>query len=85
MHDVQHGFRCDTGRFAVNVPDCLETIPAPRHAKPDALIKLEPSKEATLLMISYCMEDVCGDRDICISALPEVRSHPWLKYWRGLE
>lgn len=85
VHDVQRGFRRDTGRFAAKVPDRLQTIPAAGHAEHDALIKLGPSKEATLLMISYCMEDVCGDRDIYISALPEVRSHPWLKDWRDLE
>ena len=83
--DVQLGFRRNTGRFAANVPDRLETIPVLRPAGYNDAIKLEPSKEATLLMIYYCLEDVTGDRDTSISAIPGAIEHPWLKHWRGLE
>ncbi|KAL2176555.1 uncharacterized protein P884DRAFT_260573 [Thermothelomyces heterothallicus CBS 202.75] len=85
LRDVQLGFRRDTNRFVPDVPDRLKTYSARRRAGRNSVIKLEPSKTSTLRMIDACVEDVCGDRDACILAMPGAMSHPWLKDWRGLE
>ncbi|KAL2020761.1 hypothetical protein VTK56DRAFT_7959 [Thermocarpiscus australiensis] len=85
VRDVQLGFRRDTGRFVEDVPDRLEIIRVSRPAGYNDDVKLAPSKESTLRMISYCMEDVSGDRDTSITAVHGARTHPWLKHWRGLE
>ncbi|KAK4113739.1 hypothetical protein N656DRAFT_788667 [Canariomyces notabilis] len=70
VHNIQLGFRKDTGRFVSDVPDCLDKVPAKRPSGHRGDIKLEPSRASTLRMIHYCMEDVGGDRDISILAVP---------------
>lgn len=83
--DVQQGFRKDTGRFVEGVTDRLEVIHLDGIAERSTNANLEPSRNATLRMIHYCMEDMGGDRDRDISIIPGARIHPWLKDWRGLE
>jgi hypothetical protein len=83
--DIQPGFRRDTGRFIMHISDRLQTISEWRHMASNHAVKLKPSREATLLMVHYCLEDASGDRDTCILAMSGVVSHPWLKHWRGLE
>jgi hypothetical protein len=83
VHNLQLGFRKDTGRFVSDVPDCLDKVPAKRPSGHRGDIKLEPSRASTLRMIHYCMEDVGGDRDISILAVPGATAHPWLKHWGG--
>ncbi|KAK3936439.1 hypothetical protein QBC46DRAFT_419368 [Diplogelasinospora grovesii] len=85
LPSAQLGFRRDTGKFAADVPDRLDKVPVNHPTGHDNDIKLEPSKKSTLRMIHFCMEDVSGDRDMSILAIPGVTAHPWLKYWRGLE
>lgn len=84
--EIQLGFRRDTGRFVPNVPDRLELIDGPdvrRSQKHE--IKLEPSKQSTLNMLHYAVEDLNGDRDWAILGMAGAETHPWLKDWRGLE
>jgi hypothetical protein len=78
--DIQPDFRRDTGRFILHIPDRLQTISERRYAAPNYAVKIEPSREATLLMVRYCLEDASGDRDTCILAMPGIVSHPWLKH-----
>lgn len=85
-HDVQLRFRRDTGRFVTDIPDHLDMVHVRRRVTGhNADVKLTPSKESTLRMISFCLEDVCGDREEGVLAMPGITAHPWLKYWRGLE
>ncbi|KAH6988778.1 hypothetical protein BKA56DRAFT_574578 [Ilyonectria sp. MPI-CAGE-AT-0026] len=84
-HDIQRGFRKDTGRFVPDVADHLDTTSLDHVTKCSWDVNLEPSREATLRMVSFCMEDVIGDRDDEISAVPGIKTHPWLEDWRGLE
>jgi hypothetical protein len=84
--EIQQGFRKDSGRFVGEVADCLDVMPLDGvvvERSPN--VDLEPSREATLRMIAYCMEEMSGDRDAGISTFPGVKTHPWLKGWRGLE
>ncbi|KAF5021097.1 hypothetical protein F66182_6886 [Fusarium sp. NRRL 66182] len=83
--DVQQGFRKDTGRFVEAVTDCLNVIHLDGMAERSTNANLEPSREATLRMINYCMEDMAGDRDTEVLIIPGAKTHPWLKGWRGLE
>ncbi|KAF2962891.1 hypothetical protein GQX73_g10683 [Xylaria multiplex] len=83
--DIQLGFRKDTGRFVIDVPDSLELNHPDQLTGCNNVIKLTPSRESTLRMITYCIEDICGDRDTNISTVCGAKVHPWLKYWRGLE
>ncbi|KAI0430730.1 hypothetical protein F5Y09DRAFT_220431 [Xylaria sp. FL1042] len=85
VRDTQLGFRMDTGRFVAGVPDHLELNCLNQLSIYNTNIKLAPSKESTLRMIRYCIEDISGDRDTDISSISGAKLHPWLKYWRGLE
>ncbi|KAI1502668.1 hypothetical protein F5X99DRAFT_407744 [Biscogniauxia marginata] len=85
VRDVQLGFRRDTVRFVIDVPDSLELDFVDQLTGRDNGIKLAPTRESTLRMIHYCMEDISGDRDTDISTMYGAKVHPWLKYWRGLE
>lgn len=88
LQDVQLGFRKDiqdTGRYVADVPDCLELNRGGQFTEHNGDIKLAPSRESTLRMIHYCMEDISGDLDAEISLVEGAKAHPWLKYWRGLE
>ncbi|KND91545.1 hypothetical protein TOPH_03868 [Tolypocladium ophioglossoides CBS 100239] len=84
VRDTQLGFQKDTGRFTKDVPDRLEMVRASDHGVVDD-IKLIPSKNSTLRMMSYCLMDASGDRGADISAVVGSNSHRWLKGWRGLE
>ncbi|KAH7019358.1 hypothetical protein EDB80DRAFT_759635 [Ilyonectria destructans] len=83
--NIQLGFRKDNGRFVEEVADCLDTIPLDDARQCSDNINLEPSREATLKMINYCMGDIMGDRDTEALVVPGARTHPWLEGWRGLE
>ncbi|KAG5812880.1 hypothetical protein H9Q74_008430 [Fusarium xylarioides] len=83
--NIQEGFRKDTNRFVEAVADCLDVVHSHKGTERSTDASVEPSREATLRMINYCMEDATGDRDVEISMIPGVRTHPWLKGWRGLD
>lgn len=83
--NIQLGFRKDTGRFVQDVADHLDIVHLDDVTECNDSVNLEPSREATLGMIDYCMEDIMGDRDTDISAVLGARTHPWLEGWRGLE
>ncbi len=83
--EMQLGFRKDTGRFIEDVPDELGMVRARGRRPRRGEIKLEPSRLSTLRMLAHCMEDVSGDSDGGILAMPGVREHPWLREWWGLE
>ncbi|EPE09309.1 hypothetical protein F503_07085 [Ophiostoma piceae UAMH 11346] len=89
IRSEERGFRADTGRAVQNVPDVLSTPlgTAPkRHigaaaASGNAVVKLEPSMEATLRMVSFCMADMRGEQDMSLAVLNGIRSHKWLRGW----
>lgn len=87
------GFRQATKRFVANVPDRLEMIKSNidlQNASPSDSdivklgLKVDPSRSATLLMISHCMEDLNRDRDRSLAVVGVDRRHEWLNGWRGL-
>ncbi|KAK3903204.1 hypothetical protein C8A05DRAFT_14821 [Staphylotrichum tortipilum] len=80
-YDVQLGFRRDTGRFVANVPDYLDITRARGRRARHGSIKIEPSRASTVRMVSHCMQDITGDIDTAILALPGADDHPWLKDW----
>jgi len=47
-------------------------------------IKLAPSKEATLNMVSLLVEDTSGTRHWANAALAVPDLHPWMRHWEGL-
>ncbi|KAH6624081.1 hypothetical protein B0J18DRAFT_478435 [Chaetomium sp. MPI-SDFR-AT-0129] len=79
--DVQRGFRRDTGRFVEDVPDHLDVTRARGRRARHGSIKMEPSRASTSRMVSHCMQDITGDSDRAILALPGADSHPWVKDW----
>ncbi|KAH9909258.1 hypothetical protein F4778DRAFT_716006 [Xylariomycetidae sp. FL2044] len=82
---IQRGFRNDTGRFVPDVPDRLGMVHLDHVAACDDSLNLEPSRAATVRMVSHCMEDMSGDRDAEIMAMPGVHRHPWLANSRVFE
>ncbi|GKU13638.1 hypothetical protein FLAG1_11456 [Fusarium langsethiae] len=81
------GFRVRTGRNVWNVPDNLEigtsSIDCPeRNGQP---INVRPSKESTLRMMSFLVEDAVGSRDWANADLPGKRQQlSWLRDWEGV-
>ena len=84
VQDVQLGFRKDTGRFVPGVPDHLGTLRGRGRISANEAIRLGPSRDATLRMLNFCMQDVRGGRDTCLLGVSVTKSHPWLKYWAGV-
>ncbi|KPM38417.1 hypothetical protein AK830_g8147 [Neonectria ditissima] len=82
------GFRQDTGRDVKDVPDNLEHrssgVKCQQECQHD--IKLAPSKDSTLKMVFFMVEDVGGGRHWANAAIPADRTqHPWLHDWEGLD
>lgn len=78
----------DTGRFVEVKPQSvyLDTgIDSNGVLGPSTSISpsVEPSREATLQMISFCIDDASGDRDGAVWIIPGATEHPWLEGWRG--
>lgn len=82
--DVQLGFRKDTGRFVPDVPDDLGTLRGRGRISTNEVMRLGPSRDSTIRMLNFCMQDVRGDRDTRLLGVLVTASHPWLKYWAGL-
>ncbi|OAA57469.1 hypothetical protein SPI_07128 [Niveomyces insectorum RCEF 264] len=95
IRSEERGFQADTGRAVQNVPDVLSTRrstgPKTRTStvaaseNPNPIIKLEPSMEATLRMVSFCMADMRGEQDMSLAVLNGIRSHKWLRGWGGFD
>lgn len=82
---IQRGFRKDTGRFVENIHDDLELLSSGKPTEP-GIIRLAPSKKATLSMLHHSIQDSLNDRSLDIAAIPGLKKdHPWLEDWRGLE
>jgi hypothetical protein len=83
------GFRVCTGRNVRDVPDNLEistalSIDSP--VKNGECIKVRPSKESTLRMMSFLVEDATGSCDWANANLPgKYEQFTWLRGWRGLD
>lgn len=81
---VSRGFRSETGRHVKCVPDDLERRRSETNCRHD--IKLEPSRVATLDMLSRAMYDATCVRHWANTALPATsRQHWWLRHWAGLD
>ncbi|KAF5573476.1 hypothetical protein FPCIR_13963 [Fusarium pseudocircinatum] len=82
------GFRVCTGRNVQNVLDNLEvgisSIDCPE--KDSQSIRVRPSKESTLRMMSFLVEDIVGDRDWANADLQGNREQlSWLRDWEGVD
>ncbi|KAI1839696.1 hypothetical protein JX266_014095 [Neoarthrinium moseri] len=81
-----YGFHHDTGRGRQDVADDLlfhhsevKCQDSCRHN-----VGLTPSKESTLCVLHYLVEDVSGSRSWSNTTLPYLERHPWLEEWEGL-
>ncbi|KAH7186019.1 uncharacterized protein B0J16DRAFT_399881 [Fusarium flagelliforme] len=83
------GFRVCTGRNVRDVPDNLElstTSSIDSPVKDCQCIKVRPSKESTLRMMSFLVEDVAGSRDWVNADLPgKHEQFRWLRDWEGVD
>jgi len=83
------GFRVCTGRNVRDVPDNLEIGTASSIDRPDInglCIKVRPSKEYTLRMMSFLVEDATGSRDWANANLPgKHKQFSWLRDWEGVD
>lgn len=88
MRNIQRGFRSDTGRFLSNVADNLEMVDVDGSVASDVVseveLKAEPSLQATLRMLSHCIDDIDGEGYLPVS-FEDAKMHPWLEGWRGFE
>ncbi|KIH87286.1 hypothetical protein SPBR_04778 [Sporothrix brasiliensis 5110] len=76
----ERGFQADTGRAVQNVPDVLDVLDG--AAEPgNAVVKLQPSMEATLRMVHFCMMEMGGELDMSLAVLNGITSHKWLRGW----
>jgi hypothetical protein len=85
VQDIQRGFRQDTGRFVPDVPDNLGTLRGRGRISANSLIKLKPSRDSTVSMLNFCALNVTGGRDTALLGVSVTASHPWVKYWAGVE
>ncbi|KAK0734485.1 hypothetical protein B0T26DRAFT_670776 [Lasiosphaeria miniovina] len=83
VQDVQLGFRKDTGRSVPDVPDHLGTLRGRGRISANEVIRLGPSRDSTLRMLNFYMQDVRDGRDACLLGVSATASHPWLKYCAG--
>ncbi|KAM0361041.1 hypothetical protein ACHAO7_012050 [Fusarium culmorum] len=82
------GFRVSVRRNARKVPDNLEIgtsfIDCPKIIGQS--INARPSKESTLRMMSFLVEDAVGSRDWANANLPGKREQlSWLRDWEGID
>ncbi|KAJ4259683.1 hypothetical protein NW762_007614 [Fusarium torreyae] len=81
------GYRKETNRFDMTVPDNVGLLTAPNSFAPISSPTIlpgafEPSRRATLQMINHSLGNIVGERSLSTAVIPELKqSHPWLKDW----
>ncbi|KIH94031.1 hypothetical protein SPBR_05697 [Sporothrix brasiliensis 5110] len=85
----QRGFQADTGRTVKDVPDqldmCIKESRTITTRSVNAVVKLEPSLEATRRMVSFCMVDMRGEHDMSLAVFNGIQSHMWIRGWGGFD
>ncbi|KAK4065119.1 hypothetical protein Purlil1_14051 [Purpureocillium lilacinum] len=81
------GYQRESGRAIEEVRDMVEVrLPGDMCQGPCRHdIKLAPSKEATLNMLSLLVEDASGTRHWANAAVLLQNLHPWMRGWEGLD
>ncbi|OAQ63870.1 hypothetical protein VFPFJ_11331 [Purpureocillium lilacinum] len=81
------GYQRESGRAIEEVRDMVEVrLPGDKCQAPCRHdIKLAPSKEATLNMLSLLVEDASGTRHWANAAVLLQNLHPWMRDWEGLD
>ncbi|KAG8356847.1 hypothetical protein FVEN_g5565 [Fusarium venenatum] len=82
------GFRVCTGRNVHFLDeDNLGKMLPPVNWFPRSVraINVRPSRESTLMMMEFLIEDAVGNRDWAISGMKEREKFSWLRDWEGLD